>query len=64
LVKGLEDNVGAGGAGDFGGFVGGIVVADDEFGLPTAVVKGGQGGVDVTKSFAETAFFVKGGDDD
>lgn len=47
LVNGFEDDVGSGGAGDFGGFVGGIIVADDQFGLPIAFVKSGQGGVNV-----------------
>jgi hypothetical protein len=41
LIDGFEDDFGAGGTGDFGGFVGGIVIADDEFGFPAAFVKSG-----------------------
>ena len=41
LVDGFEDDFGTGGAGDFGGFVGGIVVADDELGFPAALAEGG-----------------------
>jgi len=63
LVDGFEDDRGPGRAGDFGRFVGGIIVADDEFGFPTAAVKTGEGGVDVAQSFAEALFFVKGRDD-
>ena len=64
LVDGLEDDGGAGGAGDFRGAVGGVVVAHDEFGLPIASREGGHGGVDLAEGFAEEAFFVEGGDDD
>src|SRR4051794_32900923 len=35
LVDWFENNFGSGGAGKFRGAVGGIVIADDEFGLPT-----------------------------
>ena len=64
MVDGFEDDFGSAGTGDLGGFVGGIVVADDEFGFPTAFVKSAQGRVDVAEGFAETAFFVICRDDD
>ena len=64
LVDGLEDNGGAGGARDFRGAVGGVVIAHDEFGLPVAPRKCGHGGVDLAKGFAEEPFFVKGGNYD
>ena len=64
LVDGFKDDLGAGGAGDFRGAVGGVVVANDEFGLPSAPGKGGHGVLDVAKGFAQKAFFVEGGDDD
>ena len=64
LADGLEDDVGTSGAGDFGGAVGGVVIANDEFGLPTASGEGGEGGVDLAEGFAEEAFFVEGGNYD
>ena len=63
LVDGFEDDFGSGGAGDFSGFVGGIIVADDEFGFPAAFVEGSESGADVAKGFAKTPFFVEGRDD-
>ena len=64
LVDGFENNFGSGGAGDFGGCVSGVVVADDEFGLPIALMKNGNSSVDVTKGFAKAAFFIESGDND
>lgn len=63
LVEGFEDDFCSGGAGDFSGFVSGIVVADDEFGFPAALMESGKGGVDVAQSIAEALFFVEGRDD-
>jgi hypothetical protein len=59
LVDGLKDDAGSGGAGDFRGAVGGIVVADDEFRLPSPPGKGAHGGADVAKGFAQELFFVE-----
>jgi len=64
LVEGFEDDVRAGGAGDLGGAVGGVVVADDELKFPAAVGEGGGGGQDLRKRGAEELFLVEGGDDD
>lgn len=50
LVDGFEDNFGAGGSGDFGRLIGRIIVADDQFGLPAALMEGGKSGVNVAKS--------------
>ena len=61
LVLGFEGDGGTGIAGDLGGAVGGVVIANDEFGLPVAAGEGGHGGLDVAKGFAEQAFFVVGG---
>ena len=47
LVDGFEDDGGPGGAGDVGRFIGGIVVANDEFGRPAAAFEGGGGLADV-----------------
>jgi len=64
LVDGLEDDVRAGSAGNFRGAIGGVVVAHDELGLPSAPGKGGHGGVDLAKGFAEQLFFIERRDDD
>ena len=64
LVDRFEDDHCAGGTGDIGCFIGGIVVANDEFGFPTAFVKSAQGSVDVAQGVTETAFFVICRDDD
>lgn len=63
LVDGFEDDFGSGSTGDFSGFVGGIIVADDEFSLPAAAVKRGECGVDVAQGFAKALFFVESRDD-
>ena len=62
LVDGLEDDGGAGVARDFGGAVGGVVVANDEFGWPVASREGSHGGIDLAQRFAQQSFFIVGGD--
>ncbi len=64
LVDGFEDDAGSGGAGDFRGAIGGVVVAHDEFALPSAPGKGGHGIADLAKGFAEELFFIERRDDD
>ena len=64
LVDGLKDDLGAGGPGDFRGAVGGVIVADDEFGGPSAPGESGQRGLHLDEGFAKEAFFVEGGNDD
>ena len=63
LVEGFKDDARARGPGDFRGAVGGVVVADDEFGGPSAPGEGGERFLDVAKGFAEEAFFIESGDD-
>ena len=63
LVDRFKDHVCSGSTGDFRGFVRGIVVADDEFRFPAALMEGGKGGVDVAQGFAKASFFVEGWDD-
>ena len=53
LVVGLEDDFGAGVAGEFGGAVGGIVVADDDLSLPIAAGEWSQASVNVMQRFAD-----------
>jgi len=63
LVDGLEDDPGAGGPGDFRRAVGGVVVAHDEFGGPSAPGEGSHRAPDVAKGFAQEPLFVEGGHD-
>jgi hypothetical protein len=63
LIKRFEDDFGTGGAGDFGSLIGGIIVADDQFSFPAALLEGLKGGVDVAQGFAEPSFFVESWDD-
>lgn len=63
LVDGFEDNLSPGRSGDFGGFIGRIVIANDEFSFPLALMESGQRTINVPQSFAKAAFFVKGRDD-
>ena len=64
LVDRFEDDCGTRGARDFSSLISGIIIADDKFGLPAALMKGGQGSGDLAKSFAKALFLVEGGDDD
>lgn len=64
LVDGFEDDGGAGGTGEFGGAVGGVVVADDEFGLPAEVSEGEGGVADAGEGSGDEFLLVEGGDDE
>lgn len=64
LVDGFEDDLCCCGTSDFGGFVGRIVVADDEFSFPVALMESRQRTINVAQRFAEALFFVKSRDDD
>lgn len=62
LIQRFENDFRSGGASDFAGFIRGIIVANDEFGLPAAFVEGGEGVIDVTKCLAEPPLFIEGRD--
>jgi len=62
LVEGFEHDPGAGGSGDFGGFIGRVIVANDEFRFPAPLMKRRKSGVDMAKGFAEVPFFVESRD--
>ena len=64
LVHRLENHHRAGVPGQFGGAVGGIIVANDEFGFPAALMKGRKSIFDVTEGFAEASFFIERWNDD
>ena len=53
LVVWFENDFCAGVTGEFGGAVGGVVVADDDFGLPATARKWTEAGMDVMQSFAD-----------
>jgi Colicin V production protein len=64
LVDRFENHVCAGVAGDFGGAVGGVIVANDKFKFPAALRERRGGGLDFRERCAEEFFLVESGDDD
>ena len=64
LIDRLENHFRAGSAGDVGGAVGGVLVADDQFKFPAARGEGGGGGFNFRERCTEEFFLIEGGDDD
>ena len=52
------------GADDFRRAVGGVIIADDQFGFPMGAGESSAGGLHVAQGFAEQAFFIEGRNDD
>lgn len=64
LVDRLGDECRSAGAGNFGGAVGGIVVAHDQFGFPSELAESDARRLHVSERFTQQPLFVKGRNDD
>jgi len=63
LIERLEHNFRAGGPGDFGSTVGGIIIANDEFKFPAALSESAGSGLNFRQRTREQFFFVESGHD-
>src|SRR5205085_695380 len=58
LIDRLEDDVSPGGASQFGGAIRGVVVADDELGLPACFRKGGHRVMKLAQGARDESFLI------
>ena len=64
LIDRLKYHLGTGSAGELGGSVGRIIIANDDFGSPPGLVESGTGEEDPPQCFRDQFFLVERRDDD